>query len=536
MPLIENQHFDLAVTNIARRGDTDVFPLTFENHVLFDRKPDVLALLQTVSTTFKQRLAADGPQNHAALAPLGYNGFRWATQIDPLWNAYFLGAVLSLAEEIEAVRIPVEDGVVFSHRYLPSEDGHLFDRTGWAKFQERPLQLASEHPYVVSLDIADFYGRVYHHRIENELKRVDDGGERSSQIRDLLMDFSKHVSYGLPVGGPAARIISELVLNATDQLLRAQAPPFTFIRYADDYRFFVSDLESAYRVIGFLSEKLQRNEGLSLQRSKTRIMTSSEFISATRPQDPRPGSAAKFLSLHLYYDPYSATAEEDYEALKEQLNEFDVLGLLRAELFKGRVDAALTRKLVSALKHMHEVPKRQAIQSLLDNIDTLTPVVPHVMRAIYENVDTLEENAQEAVHDTIRGFITSGHHVAKVDVNLAYMVRVLARRQSRPTRDLFIQLFGQPHGYGDTPAPNIQRDIILALARWETTFWLHDIKPQFRGLHAWAARAFAVSSYALGEEGSHWRSGARSSLSDFDKIVLNWAADRSQESGWELPL
>ncbi|TNM38451.1 RNA-directed DNA polymerase [Nocardioides albidus] len=536
MPLIDNQHFELAVTNISRRGDTDVFPLTFENHVLFDRKGEVLDLLQATSQSFKDRLQTDGPQNHASLAPLGYNGFRWATQIDPLWNAYFLGVVLSLAQEIEDVRIPVEDEVVFSHRFQASADGNLFDPTGWAKFQAKSLKLAENHPYVVSVDIADFYGRVYHHRIENELKHIDASGNRSGQIRDLLMDFSKHVSYGLPVGGPAARILSELVLNATDQLLRAQAPPFVFIRYADDYRFFVPDLEAAYRVIGFLSEKLQRNEGLSLQRSKTRIMTSSEFVSATRPHDPRPGSAAKFLSLHLYYDPYSATAEEDYDALKEQLQEFDVLGLLRAELFKGRVDAALTRKLVSALKHMQELPKHQAIKSLLDNIDTLTPVVPHVMRAIYENVDSLADAAQEEVHAAIRDFIHSGHHVARVEVNLAYMVRVLARRQSRETSDLLIQLFSRAHGYADTPAPNIQRDIILALARWEKTFWLHDIKPQFRGLHAWAARAFAVASFALGDEGRHWRSGTKSSLSDFDRIVLDWAADKSQQPGWEIPL
>jgi hypothetical protein len=536
VPIVDRKYIDLAIDNISRRGDTDVFPLTFENHVFFDRKPQVRDLLLAMQPNFKERLASEGPQNHAALAPLGYNGFRWATQIDPMWNAYFLSCVLSLAEDIEAIRIPVADEVVFSHRYQPDDEGHLFDRTGWIKFQAKAMSLAERHEYVVSVDIADFYGRVYHHRIENELKQLDVGGQRTAHIRDLLMDFSRHVSYGMPVGGPAARIISELVLNSTDQLLRAQAPTFTYVRYADDYRFFVADLESAYRVIGFMSEKLQRIEGLSLQRSKTRIMTSAEYMSANLVQDPRPGSAAKFLSLHLYYDPYSQTADEDYEELREQLEEFDVLGLLRSELSKGRVDAALTKKLVQALRLMQPEPKYQAIRSLLENIETLAPVIPYVMRAIYQNVDALDDDAQDEVLSSIRAMITDGHHVSKVDVNLAFMVRVLSKKRSRQTTDLFIQLFRQAHGYADTPAPNIQRDIILALARWDTAFWLRDIKSQYRGLHPWPARAFAVSSFVLGDEGKYWRSGMRHSLTDFDGIVLDWAADRVQSGGWEVPL
>ena len=38
---------------------------------------------------------------------VGYTSFRWVTQIDPIWNAYLLGLVLSIAPAIEAERIPV---------------------------------------------------------------------------------------------------------------------------------------------------------------------------------------------------------------------------------------------------------------------------------------------------------------------------------------------------------------------------------------------------------------------------------------------
>lgn len=265
-------------------------------------------------------------------------------------------------------------------------------------------------------------------------------------------------------------------------------------------------------------------------------MTAREYLASSTPVNTGRGSAGKFLSLHLYYDPYSATAADDYEQLREQLKEFDVLALLREELSKGRVDATLTKRLVAALKFMADVPKEQAIRSLLENIETLAPVLPHVLRAIRENVSDLPDAAQEQVHASIRELIETSHHVAKVEVNLAYMVRILSERKCRENEDLLVNLFNGPHGYSFAPAPNIQRDIILTLARWKATWWLHDRKAHFGTMHAWARRAFFIGSYALGDEGAHWRPTVRPALDEFDDIVAKWIADRYPQSGWSIPL
>jgi hypothetical protein len=76
---------------------------------------------------------------------------------------------------------------------------------------------------------------------------------------EILKNFSDTKSYGLPVGGPSARILVELVLNMTDQLLKTYRVPFC--RYADDYHIFVNDENEAYDKFLFLSEKLLRNDG-----------------------------------------------------------------------------------------------------------------------------------------------------------------------------------------------------------------------------------------------------------------------------------
>src|SRR5208283_2325363 len=96
----------------------------------------------------------------------------------------------------------------------------------------------------------------------------------------LLSRFSGGVSYGLPVGGPAARLLSELLLNRTDRLLLANK--IIFCRFVDDYRIFADSRASAYRALLLLSQVLLADEGLTLQRNKTRILSSDEYV-ATNP-------------------------------------------------------------------------------------------------------------------------------------------------------------------------------------------------------------------------------------------------------------
>ncbi|MFD2415428.1 RNA-directed DNA polymerase [Amycolatopsis pigmentata] len=537
MPLLQREAVSRAVSNVANWGDTDVFPLPVENHVMHDFGPKVEELLINVSQEFDSRLNAEPVASYSTLAPVGYMGFRWATQIDPMWNAHLLSLVISLADKIENIRIPESAECVFSYRYRGDPGEGLFAQESWKKFQVRTRTLADQNQYVVAVDIADFYSRVYHHRLENSLRNVDSGGAITRQIMAILSKLSNNTSYGLPVGGPAARILAELVLHRVDKLLLAEPSTRNFCRYADDYRFFVSDLPSAYRAIGFLSEKLLRNEGLSLQKSKTRIMTSAEYLSTLDPPDAPEGSAARFLGLHLHYDPYSATADEDYERLKGQIEQFDILGLLRAELGKGRVHSALTRRLISALSYLDELPRRQAVLSLLENIETLSPVVPQVMMALRSTIEEISDHEfTEYIHEQVRDLILRSHYIAKVDLNLAFMIRTLATRKSNENEQLLIQLYNSSHGFGNSPAPIIQRDIILTLARWRPNYWISDQKNYISTAHPWAKRAFLIASYALGDEGRHWRDANKPPEGTFDRIVRDWAASRVSDSKWEVPI
>src|SRR5665647_2890715 len=117
MPLVDRKTFEAAVRNIAHWGNTDIFPFPIDNHIMYDSTEAVATVLLEMGAAFDSTANALPVISHSTLAPVGYTGFRWATQIDPLWNAYFLGLVLSLANEIEGARIPRAQKVVYSYRY-----------------------------------------------------------------------------------------------------------------------------------------------------------------------------------------------------------------------------------------------------------------------------------------------------------------------------------------------------------------------------------------------------------------------------------
>jgi len=171
-------------------------------------------VLEAIHEDFKNYLNSYPPQTIPTLAQVGYTGFRRATLIDPFWNAYYLAIVISIADQIEAIRIPESNGTVFSYRFAwQDSEAKLFKDSTWIDFRKRCLDLSSSSPIVVQTDISDFYQRIYHHRIENALKRLPDSEDIPLRIMALIGAFSNNVSYGLPIGGPASRILAELAFK-----------------------------------------------------------------------------------------------------------------------------------------------------------------------------------------------------------------------------------------------------------------------------------------------------------------------------------
>jgi hypothetical protein len=230
----KRQAFEVALRNVTRRGDTDVLPYPIETQIFADKPRETLELLQRTDAKFDQFVRDHKPYYETSLYPVGFSGYRWVTQIDPLWNAYLLGLVTAAGRNIEAARVPIDEGIVFSYRFGPDEEsGDLFSSgAGWEQYQKRSLALAKEFGHVVACDIADFYPRISHAHVKQSLEDANAEPGVIKRIDRLLRILSGGAPYGLPVGGPAARLLSELVLGSVDDRLRIDG--VTFCRYADD--------------------------------------------------------------------------------------------------------------------------------------------------------------------------------------------------------------------------------------------------------------------------------------------------------------
>lgn len=148
-------YFEKAVQNVVRYGDTDIFPFPIENHILFDRQKEVVALLRQAYSYFDKCFIQFPPSNISTLSPVGPTGFRWATQQDPFWNAFLLGITLSAASEIEAARIPLAKRAVFSYRLgVDLPDGQIFrGDVSWRDFVSHSIEIAKTAKFVVLCDI-----------------------------------------------------------------------------------------------------------------------------------------------------------------------------------------------------------------------------------------------------------------------------------------------------------------------------------------------------------------------------------------------
>lgn len=208
MPLVPESAMKLAVKNVASYGDTDIFPFPIENHIFHDKPEDVIAILKEIDKSFDTALGRMPVLTAKELSAVGYSGFRQGTQIDSIWNAYLLALVIAIGADIEQRR--VSSTLVFSYRYKPNkETGALFDKeVGWHQFQEAARLRAKSHSFVLRCDISDFYPRIYHHRLENALRRATEKSAVVTRIKELVSAIAAGPSYGLPVGGPAARLLT----------------------------------------------------------------------------------------------------------------------------------------------------------------------------------------------------------------------------------------------------------------------------------------------------------------------------------------
>lgn len=533
-----NSAFALSVKNIIKFGDTDIFPFPYETRMFSDVFEELLNSLNETHNNFDSRLNECPPVNISTCSTVGYNGYRWATQIDSYWNAYFLGLVLSISDKIEAERASAD--YVYSYRYSPDFNaGSLFDKeVNWRKFQNDSLELARDNEsisYILTCDIADFYTRIYHHRLENALDRIDPNKNISTKIKKLMQNFSGTNSYGLPVGGPASRVLAELALDSLDHILRING--IIFKRYVDDFIIFCESKEEAHSALTFISRKLMENEGLTLQKHKTNILSKEEFVSLTQSklfgleEDEGSPMKAKFMSLPIRFDPYSQNAAEQYDEIKAALSDFDLLGMLSSELQKSKINQPFSKQLVRSFAAADDRVLSNAFNIIFNSINELYPIFNTILQVSTTNWSRFDSQAKKAIKDKLIELIKTDSFILKTELNLAYVVKLFSKEKNVEGQTILIDIYRS-----NTDSILINLVVTQAMAKWNTHYWLSELKRSFPTMTPWQRRLFIVSSYLLGDEGRHWRKHNNGKFNFIDNIYKEWGALRKNNQSLEEAL
>lgn len=129
--------------------------------------------------------------------------------------------------------------------------------------------------YVVELDLANFFDVVNHDKLMSLVSRkISDKGTlqlMGKYLRSEIMagGVSSPRNSGTPQGSPLSPLLSNILLNELDVELTRRG--LSFVRYADDCSIYVKSAKAASRVLGSVTEYLEKSLLLRVNREKSKI-------------------------------------------------------------------------------------------------------------------------------------------------------------------------------------------------------------------------------------------------------------------------
>ncbi len=321
---LKSASYSWAITHLLKESDTDLFPRPFEFDAVASYPDEVEKSLQATDIGSYSWFVG-----RSTIVPKGELSFRSATQLDP-WDSLILTALIrEFGDTIEKKRIPYSEGIIFSYRFEPMLDGTMYKMDAdWPSFWERSKEEAARMGgYVAIADVSSYYNQIYHHRLENQLVSAGVPPEAAKSINRLLGNLTQGVSRGIPVGPHATHLLAECVFDPIDRNLLTEG--YAFCRFVDDIHIFCKTRQQAQIAFYDLAEFLDKEQKLSLQSHKSKILSAEEFIEyashiiAEAPLSPLERDIIEIIDRYSNGDRYrnidfALLSEEDLAVLSQQ--------------------------------------------------------------------------------------------------------------------------------------------------------------------------------------------------------------------------
>lgn len=517
MTTLSNTSINWAIEHLARYCDTDIFPKAFEFEAISFNKDETIKLLS------KQDICQWSTRPlRRCLVPKNKYGFRIATQLDPLDMLFFTALIYETGEDIELSRIPLAEKISLSSRFGPNNiDFFFFSRnTGYSDYQQHSRELAEKYEYVVCTDIADFYPRIYLHRLETAVQSaIKSQASHVTAIIQLIKSWNHNVSYGIPVGNNPSRLLAELVIDDVDRILLAEKIIFT--RFVDDYRLFCKSEQDAYKCLARLANVLYENHGLTLQAQKTKILPSERFFAEVLDTEERKeiealasnfGEIISSLGLDNPYEPINYFELES--ETRQQIDALNLEDLLGKQIASDEIDISLTRFLINRLGQLR---RTKVIRLLLHNSDKLYPVFPEIISYLAH----LTNDLQPDVRGRIGAFLLEkldGSVISHLEFHKMLIMSLFAGSTKwGNARSL-------PELYSLVPDNWFRRTLLLAIGKADLSYWIRSKKFEMEQMPPWEKRAFLYASSCLPkDEKENYFRAIKTKMDNLEKTIISWA-------------
>ncbi len=451
-----------------------------------------------------------------AFAPKSKINLRPVVLLHPIDLVLYTSLVADLIPAIAKHRLPADTVFSFRHEGAPKHALYA-DRSAHANFESAKGKLAYKSRssgYMGFADIADFYPRLYQHKVRNAIEACVVGDARLSAYPDLIERLLRgfthdSLSYGVPIGPAASRSIAEASLIDIDKALLSFR--IRFIRYIDDFVFFAPTREKAERAIRTLGELLDKRHGLSLHAAKTRVVRCSAYLEkAKTDMNAEDSVETQFTELidNRFYDKDWCTLDDLNEEEREALDAVDLAAVLKDALDE---DDTNYKKVAFILERLSSLQRSDLAPIVLGHLARLYPVA-HAVNTFFRDMGALDPKTKKRCARTLlRPLLRDKDDQAPE----FYAMWILDLFRLKPDWNEAASL---ARIFRDAQSQAVRRYAALALSATGSRSEAIEFKEAFGGAEPLTRSALLLASKKLGtDERKHWIK--RLDLSNFEKFL-----------------
>jgi group II intron reverse transcriptase/maturase len=159
--------------------------------------------------------------------------------------------------------------------FSESSYGFRSEKNAHQALQKAKEYINAGYSHVVDLDLAQFFDRVNHDYLMNELSRKIQDKRVLKLIHKILradiqeQDQLLPCNQGVPQGGPLSPLLSNIILDKLDKELEKRG--HRFVRYADDVSIYVKSKRAGDRVMESISTYIEKELKLKVNIEKSSV-------------------------------------------------------------------------------------------------------------------------------------------------------------------------------------------------------------------------------------------------------------------------